>query len=49
MKRLITYLLLVLCFAQTYAQSVSELEKQRKQTLQQLEQTNKMLSQTKKK
>ncbi|MBR1928423.1 MAG: peptidoglycan DD-metalloendopeptidase family protein [Paludibacteraceae bacterium] len=48
MKKLITYLLLVLCFAQTYAQSVSELEKQRKQTLQQLEQTNKMLSQTKK-
>jgi len=47
-KNLILLLALLLSTAGIYAQSVKELEHQRKQTLQLLESTNKMLNQTKK-
>ena len=48
MKRLITYGLLCLMAVSVFAESVTSLQKQQRQLKQQIEQTNKMLQQTKK-
>ncbi len=48
MKRLLTYCLISICAISIYAESVKTLQKQQRELKQQIEQTNKMLQQTKK-
>ncbi|MBO4665381.1 MAG: peptidoglycan DD-metalloendopeptidase family protein [Paludibacteraceae bacterium] len=48
MKKLLTYILLLLCLTVSAADSVKNLQKQQRELKQQIEQTNKMLQQTKK-